>query len=90
MIKKIAFGAALAAQVISGSAFARDVRPAAVSLQAASVQPVMAVGAVRASSKMAKKDHVFAPFLLPLLGLVAVIGVVAVVASGGDDDSSPN
>jgi hypothetical protein len=37
-----------------------------------------------------KNDIAGAPFLLPLLGVVALVAVVAVVASGGDDDSSPN
>ena len=90
MFKKIILGAAIASQAFVGAAYATPARPQAVSFD--SVKMVGAAGLptrIGASVKR-KNDIAGAPFLLPLLGVVALVAVVAVVASGGDDDSSPN
>jgi hypothetical protein len=84
-MKKIALGLAVASFAIGGVASARDVRPAAVSLQ-----PVSAQAAVAAPAKtvVAKKNKAAGGALLPILGGIALVGLVVAVASGGD--SSPN
>lgn len=90
MFKKIILGAAIASQAFIGAAYAAPARPQAVSFDG--VKMVGAAGSptrIGASVKR-KNDIAGAPFLLPLLGVVALVAVVAVVASGGDDDSSPN
>ncbi|RYE99263.1 MAG: hypothetical protein EOO77_35810 [Oxalobacteraceae bacterium] len=90
MFKKIILGAAIASQAFIGTAYAAPARPQAVSFD--SVKMVDAAGppARIGTSAKRKSDLAGAPFLLPLLGVVALVAVVAVVASGGDDDSSPN
>ena len=90
MFKKIILGAAIASQAFIGAAYAAPARPQAVRFD--SVKMVGAAGLptrIGASVKR-KNDIAGAPFLLPLLGVVALVAVVAVVARGGDDDSSPN
>jgi hypothetical protein len=90
MIRKFLLGTAVASQALAGAAVAAPARPQAVSFAAAA--PVAPIAApVRAASPSKNKgDLVGVPFLLPLLGAIAVVVVVAVVASGGDSNSSPN
>ncbi|SFO29153.1 hypothetical protein [Sphingomonas sp. OK281] len=90
MFKKMMLGAAIASQVLAGAAYAAPARPQAVSFD--SVKTVDAAGSPAriGSATKRKNDIAGVPFLLPLLGVVALVAVVAVVASGGDDDSSPN
>lgn len=90
MFRKIILGAAIASQAFIGAAYATPARP-----QAASFDSAKMVGAAGSATRVAsplkrKNDIAGAPFLLPLLGVVALVAVVAVVASGGDDDSSPS
>jgi hypothetical protein len=90
MFKKIILGAAIASQALVGTAYAAPARPQAVSFD--SVKTVSTAGVpTRIGTSTGRKGKLAgAPFLLPLLGVVALVAVVAVVASGGDDDSSPN
>lgn len=90
MFKKIILGAAIASQAFIGAAYAAPARPQAVSF--ARVKTVDAASAPTriGTSVKRRSDLAGAPFLLPLLGVVALVAVVAVVASGGDDNSSPN
>lgn len=90
MFKKIILGVAIASQAFIGAAYAASARPQAVSFD--SVKMVgAAVSPTRIGASVKRKNDIAgAPFLLPLLGVVALVAVVAVVASGGDDDSSPN
>ena len=90
MFKKMILGAAIASQALAGAAYAAPARPQAVSFD--SVKSIGAVGSPARIGSATKRNSDLAgtPFLLPLLGVVALVAVVAVVASGGDDDSSPN
>jgi hypothetical protein len=90
MFRKIVIGAAVISQALAGAAYAAPARPQAVSF--ASVKSVQTAAApARIGTSAGRKSQLTgAPFLLPLLGVVALVAVVAVVASGGDDDSSPN
>lgn len=85
-MKKIALGLAVASFAFGGVASARDVRPAAVNLA-----PVGAQAAIAAPAKtvVAKKNKAAGGALLPILGGIALVGLVVLVASD-DDDSSPN
>lgn len=90
MFRKIILGAAIASQAMMGAAYAAPARPQAVSF--ASVKPVGAIAMPARAGAVSKNksDLAGVPFLLPLLGVVALVAVVAVVASSDDDDSSPN
>jgi hypothetical protein len=90
MFKKIILGAAIASQAFIGAVYAAPARPHAVSFE--NVKMVDVAGSpTRIGTSVKRKNNIAgAPFLLPLLGVVALVAVVAVVASGGDDNSSPN
>lgn len=90
MFKKMMLGAAIASQVLAGAAYAAPARPQAVSFDSVKMVSVAGSPARIGTSVKRKSDLAGAPFLLPLLGVVALVAVVAVVASGGDDNSSPN
>lgn len=90
MFKKIILGAAVASQALMGAAYAAPARPQAVSFDSGKMIGAAGTPARVGTSIKRKNDIAGAPFLLPLLGVVALVAVVAVVASGGDDDSSPN
>ncbi|MES3046716.1 hypothetical protein [Sphingomonas faeni] len=90
MFRKIILGAAIAGQAFIGAAYATPARPQAVSFDSAKMVGAAGSPTRVASALKQKNDIAGAPFLLPLLGVVALVAVVAVVASGGDDDSSPN
>ncbi len=90
MFKKIILGAAIASQALMGAAYAAPARPQAVSFDSVKMIGAAGTPARVGTSVKRKNDIAGAPFLLPLLGVVALVAVVAVVASGGDDDSSPN
>jgi hypothetical protein len=90
MFSKIILGAAIASQAVIGTAYAAPARPQAVSFDSAKMVSATASPTRIGTSVKRKNDIAGAPFLLPLLGVVALVAVVAVVASGGDDDSSPN
>jgi len=91
MVRKILLSAAMAGQILAGVAYAAPVRPQAVRL--ASGKPVAAIGTpVRAIGRAEEGNELALGLPLPLLilaGVVVIVGVVA-VASGGDDNSSPN
>ena len=90
MFSKIILGAAMASQAVIGTAYAAPARPRAVSFDSVKMVSATASPTRIGTSVKRKNDIAGAPFLLPLLGVVALVAVVAVVASGGDDDSSPN
>jgi hypothetical protein len=90
MFKKIIFGAAIASQALMGAAYAAPARPQAVSFDSVKMVDTAGVPTRTGTATKRKGDLVGVPFLLPLLGVVALVAVVAVVAGGGDDDSSPN
>lgn len=90
MFSKIILGAAIASQAVIGTAYAAPARPQAVSFDSVKMVGATASPTRIGTSVKRKNDIAGAPFLLPLLGVVALVAVVAVVASGGDDDSSPN
>ena len=90
MVKNMIVGAVIASQAFICAAHATPARPKAVSFESAKLIDHTG-GAVRLGTSVKRKnDLAGAPFLLPLLGVAALVAVVAVVASGGDDDSSPN
>ncbi len=88
-MKKLALAAAIVAQLSAATAFASDVRPAAIKVGSVSrldVSQARVGTAVRRASGQVDES-----VLLPVLGGVALVAVVIAVASGGgDDDSSPN
>ena len=86
MIKKVALGLAMASFAFGGVASAREVRPSAVSFAPVSAQSALAAPAKTA---VAKKNKAAGGALLPIIGGIALVGLVVLVASGGDD-SSPN
>jgi len=90
MFRKLLLGAAVASQAFAFAAYAAPARPQAVSFD--SVKRVQSTQVSPRASTSAGRENDLAgtPILLPLLGVGALVAVVAIVASGGDDDSSPN
>ncbi len=90
MLKKILLGAVVVSQALTGVAMAAPARPQAVSFDSVKSVESAAMPTRIGTSTGRKSQLAGTPFLLPLLGVVALVAVIAVVASGGDDDSSPN
>lgn len=85
-MKNVALSLAMASFALGGVASAREVRPTAVNLQPAGAQ-VATVAPAKAF--VAKKNKAAGGALLPIIGGIALVGLVVLVASDGDD-SSPN
>ena len=98
MMKKTVLGTAVAGYLLAGlaPAVASDVRPAAVKLATARVQPISAEGApARTSSPGDKDGHDLLGGGLPGSGMalaalagVATIAVIIAIASDDDDDGA--
>ena len=88
-MKKFALGMALCAAMVATSAAAADQRPAYLAFKPVASADTVMQHSAPAAPKVAKRNElVGVPLLLPLLGLVAVVGLAAAVSSGGN--SSPN
>lgn len=87
-MKKIALCVALGASLVSTAAFAETQRPTYLAFSAPASKPATSVAAP-AAPRVAKRNKGFqgVPAILPILGVVAAVGLVVAVASGGD--SSP-
>ena len=81
-MKKVALGLAMASFAFGGVASAREVRPTAVSLAPVGAQAALAAPAKAA---VAKKNKAAGGLLLPILGGIALVGLVVAVASGDFD-----
>jgi hypothetical protein len=88
-MKTFALGIALGASLVSTAAFAEQQRPTYLAFSAPAVTaPVNAVAAP-ALPKVGKRANAFlsVPLVLPLLGLVAVIGGIVAASTGGGNSS---
>lgn len=87
-MNKFALSIALGASLVSTAALAEQ-RPTYLAFTAPSEAPSAAAFAAPAAPKVAKRNHGFLaiPLILPILGVVAAVGLVVGVAAGGN--SSP-
>jgi hypothetical protein len=85
MMKKFALGIALGASLVSSAAFAAEQRPTYLAFAAPAAAPAVSNMVSPAAPSVAKRDESFGtiPLYIPIIGLLAVIGLIAAVSSGG-------
>ena len=89
-MKKLALGIALGASLVSSVAVAGTQRPTYLAFSAPATAPAASNVVAPVAPTVAKRDKAFValPILLPILAAAAAIGLVAAVATGGDDDKN--
>lgn len=91
-MKKFALSVAFGATLISSVAVAGTQRPTYLAFNAPAAASTTSSVVAPATPSVAKRDKSAGamPLILPILGAVAVVGLVAAVATGGDSkDQSP-
>jgi hypothetical protein len=84
-MKKFALGLALGASLVSTAALAEQQRPTYLAFSAPAAAPIGTVAAP-ALPKVSKRDNGFLaiPLILPIIGVIAVVGIIVGVSSGGN------
>ncbi|MBB4860110.1 hypothetical protein HNO88_003451 [Novosphingobium chloroacetimidivorans] len=90
-MKKLMLGLVVGTTLMSSAAMAGEQRPTYMAFSAPAAANVASAQAAVATPSVAKRDKSFGtlPIWVPIVGLIAVVGRIAAVSGGGDNNGSP-
>lgn len=90
-MKKLMLGLVAGATMMSSAAMAGEQRPTYMAFSAPAATSVASAPVAAVSPSVAKRDKSFGtlPIWVPIIGVIAVVGLIAAVSSGGGNNGSP-